>query len=433
MFNARKRCLENDDLTQLIFTYMDLIDLLALERCDHTFQRIANYLYRRWEVNPLYAFLWYKRQDQYLTKKERMSYLVHCKKTCSAGFIVCGSGLDSLGGQAIWIKDNPLRFNGYLLPSLTSAQDGDYLGFSSACLDCFNELYLIGGCFQSNEEAESMVYSTKREIESIEDLPSHKLYKLNHLDRPRASMAVSLTVDGHMVICGGSASCFTPTEAYSSCLLKRPDSKDWRVNIISSMNSARAGHGLVTLLNNQLIAMGGYISERNYSATVELYDFEKNQWYDLPPMINERDGFVSTLGPYGSVYICGGSPEGLNGLRDCERFDPREGKWESIASMYLARGYTAGAVGASTVLYVCGGINDFSVLQSGVECYDFKMNRWYGLAGSINDSEINSIMVDVIPSFASWSSDITDNHSTEEYCQLRSELLRSSHQMVFVE
>ncbi len=202
--------------------------------------------------------------------------------------------------------------------------------------------------------------------------------------------AATVTPWGDIAVLGGGSSPYRGAIVYNHCSIFCPNTETWWGNsndIITPMNEVRCGHMALTLYPNAtlsrdmptvspLMVLGGYGGGMTYYNTAEIYDWETKVWsFTSMPMKYSRSCPAAIVGPFGSVYVAGGSANGEIGQRSAERYDPREGKWEEIASMACRRGYTYGTLSPSMRFYVTGGQNEHK-LQGGLEAYDFRMNKW---------------------------------------------------------
>jgi hypothetical protein len=431
MILASLKCLENEDLLNYILTYSHLLDLLKVEGVCRLFQTVVQRHYHNWIQHPDYQFLCYKTNDKYPTVKTRICHIVNNQLNYRGGFYLLGGNFNSLRTATVWIEDNPYEFSGRVCHELPNRGTN---GSASYAIDAENRLCMIGGW---SDYQETTLIGCEY-IDLDEELPNRSWQRLNKIDVPRCFSSATSTLSGDILVTGGGDSPYRGAEVFSSCILKRANQnqKKWIKDTIRPMLVPRCGHGSVTLFNNNIVVIGGYSGGVSYCETVELYDWEKNTWYPLPPMTEKRSGMVSVVGPQGSIYITGGSRDGSLGNKSLERFDPREGKWSSLAVMQKGRGYSSGAVGSSGVLYVCGGLDQLSIFQGGMECYDFKKNCWYGLSGSNPpQSQVTSTMSTLSSTTTNWTKTVFPKKRPCLINQdvLSQQLLRASHQLIYVE
>lgn len=120
----------------------------------------------------------------------------------------------------------------------------------------------------------------------------------------------------------------------------------------------------------------GYGGEMNYWSSVEYFDYVNGgEWIETTPMSIGRSGLAVCYGPDNCIYAIGGSSDGINGLKSCERFDERVGKWEQISQMNVGRGYCSAKFGLSEKIYIYGGFDSHHILST-AECYDARMDKW---------------------------------------------------------
>jgi WD40 repeat protein len=435
------QCLENDDLFKVICSFCNVLDFLSLERVNHHVNHLVRDLYSQVLDGPSYKYLSYKRKvapTVYTSAKHRVCHLYRNRDKYRGGFLLVGSNFGSIRNATLWIEDNPYELNGKICPDLT---ESGIVGSTAVAIDSSHSLFLIGGWSDINDEAVEEVRhialdpcgenSTTSLVPPVRGEVGWKYY--GDIDKPRCFPAATSTIDGSILVSGGSDSPYRGADVYDGCIFKRQSDHSWLDNIVKPMIIPRCGHCSLTLTSqkDQVVVIGGYSGDHDYNETCELYDFEKNEWYPLPSMREKRSGAAAVIGPYGSIYVCGGSRDGSLGNNTLERYDPREGKrWELLASMHLFRGYTAGAVGSTGVLYVCGGLHDTSVFQPGMECYDFKTNNWFGLLGTNPTAPYVQF-----PKGTNWSSVYFNKKKEADLHSdvLAVQLLRASHQLIYVE
>ncbi len=155
-------------------------------------------------------------------------------------------------------------------------------------------------------------------------------------------------------------------EAYS------PASGTWTTIFTGStplapMTTPRESHAM-TVIGNQLYAVGGYTSGGAAVAALEAYDASTNTWTSKAPMPTARAAIAA--GVINNVlYVVGGgeSPAPLNTL---EAYNPTSNTWTTLAPMPTARRYLSAAV-VNGLLYAIGGDN-----AGTVEAYDPATNMW---------------------------------------------------------
>jgi hypothetical protein len=96
------------------------------------------------------------------------------------------------------------------------------------------------------------------------------------------------------------------------------------------MNQGRYGHGSV-IHNGQLWVAGGYMSSRA-SNSVECYDFETQQWTEMPSM-SEKRFHCSLMSKGDELYCCAGDVSDLHYYTSIEHYNAAENKWDIIATL----------------------------------------------------------------------------------------------------
>lgn len=415
-------CLENDDLVYYMIQFLHPLDFLPLERLNKRFQHLLVRSYDQLLKNPLYEHFWFKENQRYSSKKQRIYRIIYNQQQHRGGFLLFGGNFGSVRTATVWIDDNPHELTGKFFPKVSSS---GILGSVGMCIDSRNQLYVVGGW----QELHERVVPTC----SIYDLTTFDLTQVVPLDGPRCFSSATSTKLGHVIVSGGGDSPYRGAVVANTCLIKSQDQQTFLSNVVAPLSIPRCGHSSVTYLNDHIYVLGGYSGGYDYLETMEYYSSEHNQWYKAPSMSVKRSGLACALGPYGSIYVCGGSSDGTEGHSSLERYDPREGKWFPLASMYKGRGYCAGAIGASGLFYVSGGLEQ-AALQGGMECYDFKLNKWFGLSGSNPASELHNygrLSIDR----TSWTNQFYSKKIIREMHQdvFSMQLLRASHQLIYIE
>jgi hypothetical protein len=103
---------------------------------------------------------------------------------------------------------------------------------------------------------------------------------------------------------------------------------------IGSMDTPRAGHDAVRLLDGRVLVLGGSGGEFD-PATAELYDPVTGTWSATGNMLNIRDGFAPVVLLDGRVLV-GDVVDGSNGNLDLygsELYDPAAGTWTATGPM----------------------------------------------------------------------------------------------------
>lgn len=139
----------------------------------------------------------------------------------------------------------------------------------------------------------------------------------------------------------------------------------FKIMQLSNMNFPRAGHSLVGVIPNLIIAVGGV----NNNATCEAYIVEENKWEEISPLQQSRiDANILVYNNY--IYVFGGiyfnlhtlRYEYLNSFERLSLINPRKSNWEYVfpkffnCGMEIVEKSNCGIVSKNEdVVYIVGG------------------------------------------------------------------------------
>lgn len=367
-------CLNNRDLVTLIFSYLPCRDLLAAELTTRVWRSLALRQFDLVANDPhqLYKHLCYLRRFSHPTGKKACCYIEQIKQEKTDSLVLLGGSFGSLGQKAVRLDITLHSLDYEILNIFPEGMGCQAMAYS----DKSQTLYSFGGYQDSSDSTLEIVCGYQ--------LPTQSLQFYTSLSETSCFASATTLLEGDIVLTGGCSSPYQGASVSTACRYFDVSQHTWENNRIPNMSQPRCGHESVTLFNGNMMVIGGYQGvdaqdQHCYSRSAEVFDFHHQQWQLLSDeMTLPRSGFASCVGPYGSVYVAGGSQDGSNGTNSVERYDSREGKWESVASMLMPRGYCSGSSSPSGFFYVSGGIHN-SKFQGGVELYDFRANKWFAL------------------------------------------------------
>jgi hypothetical protein len=124
---------------------------------------------------------------------------------------------------------------------------------------------------------------------------------------------------------------------------------------IPPMNTPRAAHELVSLSDDQVLAIGGH-DGTNALASVELYDVSLNTWTTKNPMPAARYGHRAVLLNDGNVLVTGGYDTSDVPQSTVYLYTTGTGVWSTVTAMSLARAaHTATVTTSNGYVVVAGG------------------------------------------------------------------------------
>ena len=205
---------------------------------------------------------------------------------------------------------------------------------------------------------------------------------LTVVDQPHALPDIPVTcdracacaLDGRIYVFGGRIEQASHT-GFAHCY--NPTTKKWS-ELPSMLPRQRAA---AVTLNKKIYVIGGHAGDD--TSVVEIFDPEKKEWSDGPPLKTARyggcaavvDGRIYYIGGWVSCHHkhiegrCGGDPTGA-----AEVFDPEKGEWERVAKLPTARAFGAcAAVGKK--IYVAGGYRNSGEVAV-LEIFDTQTVEW---------------------------------------------------------
>jgi hypothetical protein len=143
---------------------------------------------------------------------------------------------------------------------------------------------------------------------------------------------------------------------------------------------ARAGLN-VEQTDNEILAIGGFDSNRITGATEARPSGGPGNWHDVATMPTARTNFASAV--VGSFVYAAGGYDRVDETKVVERYDPKLNQWTTRQPLPQPRGGDAGA-SLNGLLYVAGGYITPSVgpdeLTATVLVYDPKRDSWSNVA-----------------------------------------------------
>jgi N-acetylneuraminic acid mutarotase len=186
--------------------------------------------------------------------------------------------------------------------------------------------------------------------------------------------ACACALDGKVYVFGGRIEQASHT---GFAHFYNPATKKW--SELPSMLPRQRAAGVA--LNGQIYVIGGHAGDD--TPVVEIFDPEKKEWSDGPPLKAARyggcaavvDGRIYYIGGWLSCHHkhidgrCGGDPTGT-----AEVLDPEKDEWERFTKLPTARAFAA-CTAIGTKIYVAGGYcksGEVSVL----EVFDTQSSKW---------------------------------------------------------
>jgi WD40 repeat protein len=250
---------------------------------------------------------------------------------------------------------------------------------------------LVAGGKQSQRAARPRAYSsrpsgrTKKplELDTIEvwDPVTARWSSGGRMEVPRQRLTASVLDDGRVLLVGGEASQYAPTEQDGYWTLEEDrwafnvaevwDPQTGKPSMTGRLKTARAGHAAVVLQDGRVLATGGHGGPNGVTETGEIWDPATGRWSDIAPMHDARVGHTATLLSDGRVLVVGGGA-----TASAEIWDPNLDAWSSIPVPPVARtGHRAVRLADGRVL-VAGGTSNARDCDGTAEVWDPGAASW---------------------------------------------------------
>lgn len=224
----------------------------------------------------------------------------------------------------------------------------------SICTDDVGTVYITGGLIEREEEGGDASRANGSSLFMLETQTLHRLAseKRAHIQQQLSLQEEgedSLLVDDQGRLVNEQSRCnaalYGDLEGVASVDIAEgePIACSWE-QLNGEMNQGRYGHGSV-MHNSQLWVAGGYMSSRASNST-ERYDFETQQWTDMPAM-NEKRFHCSLMSEGDELYCCAGDVSDMHYYVSIEHYNTEESKWDTMATLN-----NHNAFGASCMAYM---------------------------------------------------------------------------------
>ena len=136
------------------------------------------------------------------------------------------------------------------------------------------------------------------------------------------------------------------------------------------MKSSRAAHTATLLSDGSVLIVGGFSSEEDRPAGVELFDPQREEFQSLKDAITPRHSHTASSLPNGSVLIAGGYGAQVGVLDAAEILEPSTRRFVSAGQMTARRAeHTAITLADGRIAFIGGRSVDWSTLAT-IEIYD---------------------------------------------------------------
>ena len=165
-----------------------------------------------------------------------------------------------------------------------------------------------------------------------------------------------------------------------SCEIFNPASNSWRY--IDSLETLKYFWDTATLLNDGIILVaGGYYFDQSTLQNIhykmsEIFDPITETWSFADSLEEGRSGHTATLLNDGRVLVTGGQGN-VSDLNSCEIFDPITIQWSSISNLLHSRSFHSAVLLSDGKVFVSGGVTPDSTLGTRYcEIYDPITDSW---------------------------------------------------------
>lgn len=147
-----------------------------------------------------------------------------------------------------------------------------------------------------------------------------------------------------------------------------------------SSHSKRWGHGMAEC-NGFVYIMGGFYDDTKQvfsdaTSAVERFDVKTNTWSRVASL-RKRTALPGVAIHSGRLYVVGGSDN--NALKDVQKYIPETDVWEMVAPLGTSRCALC-AVADKDHVFALGGLQENGEFLNTAEMYDPKENRWDAIA-----------------------------------------------------
>ena len=223
-------------------------------------------------------------------------------------------------------------------------------------------LYAAGGITSSSATSAMEKY----------DIRNGTWTKSTSMPRKRSHFALVTTSDGLYSIGG-----YDGSKRLSTIDIFSPEGESWSEG--PSMFTAKSDFGAVWDGKKSIYLIGGYTTESQDVAAVEIFDTRTRMWRKGPKLQQKRS-YVQAAIIDNAIYAVGGAM-GNTRLASVEKLEllnkgekQHSSSWVYVASLNVARS-RPGVATLNGRLYAVGGYNGSEHLSS-VECYDPSLDRW---------------------------------------------------------
>ncbi|HKN14490.1 MAG TPA: kelch repeat-containing protein [Candidatus Binatus sp.] len=213
---------------------------------------------------------------------------------------------------------------------------------------------------------------------------------------PRANAAAIRLRDGHVLICGGTAT-GEVGGVLSSAELFDPAARTFTPT--GSMTVARAGQTITMLRDGRVLVAGGVQNAgfRSQLSSAEIYDPGTGTFSATGSMSVAREGHTATMLRDGRVLIVGGSDNGIHTLDTAEIYDPSSGIFSSTGHLNQPRiAHIAALLGTGKVLIAGGGRGGTPsgyISYDTAEMYDPAMGRFTPIFARMKSDRVGAAAV----------------------------------------
>jgi hypothetical protein len=265
---------------------------------------------------------------------------------------------DSYSGKNIPALWNPLKQGWHQLPAAPECLSNRRSLHSVNEISGHQVLITGGICNQSSEQQVSTQVKLIKSL-SIFDLATKQWQKAPSLDQARVYHSSNVLNDGGVIIIGGAdfvGDANNPNLiALNSVEYFAKKGVNAEIKALAPLAQARAKHASSVSADGTVFVSGGFDSNNNAIASVEVWNPKTQTWRMIAPLKTARYSHTSSLLKDGRIMVIGGWGSDHQPLTSVEIWNPIDGTWSEGPDFPVSlHGHSAAVLNSGTLI-VSGG------------------------------------------------------------------------------